>query len=107
MNMQITGIVHKILVMESGTSARGYWQKQQFIIKTKDSYPKEVCITAWGDKVDLVPTTLGKDITVNVNPSSKEYNNRWSTELGLWSVVGVSKSKAPTNSEEDSENLPF
>lgn len=83
---EITGTVHKILVLESGTSGKGYWQKQSFIIKTHDSYPKEVCITAWGDKCDLIPTKTGIDITVHVNPSSREANGRWYTELGLWKI---------------------
>jgi hypothetical protein len=81
--MEISGTLHKILVMETGTSSNGYWQRQQFIIKTKGSYPKTVCITAWKDNCDLIPNTVGKDITVHVNPSSKESNGKWYTELTL------------------------
>jgi hypothetical protein len=84
--LKISGTLHKVLVMETGTSSNGYWQRQQFIVKTKGSYPKTVCVTAWKDNCDLIPNTVGKDITVTVNPSSKEVNGKWYTELTLFKV---------------------
>ena len=83
---KIEGTVHKILDLQTGTGSKGNWARQSFIIKTKGSYPKELCITAWGDKCDTIPTTTGKDCTVFVNPSSREHNGRWNTELVLWKI---------------------
>jgi hypothetical protein len=84
--MEITGILHKVLVMKSGTTGKGYWQKQQFVIKTKGSYPKEVCITAFGDNCDLIPNKAGQEVTVHFNPQSKEVGGNYYTDLILTKV---------------------
>ena len=52
MALEIVGSLIKKRPVQSGTSARGEWQKQEFIIKTQDNFPKEVCFNVWGaDKV--------------------------------------------------------
>jgi hypothetical protein len=85
--MEIKGTLHKILPEVSGTGARGEWKLQSFIIKTSGAYPKEVCITAWGNYIEKIPTTIGKEVTVFVNPSSKEYSpGKYNTELQLYKV---------------------
>ena len=50
--MEITGKLVKLVDAQTGTSARGEWKKQQFIIETEDQYPKKICIQNWNDKVD-------------------------------------------------------
>ena len=52
MALEIVGKLVKILPEVSGQSAKGPWSKQEFILETLEaSYPKKVCLTAWGDKV--------------------------------------------------------
>jgi hypothetical protein len=39
-------------VKHIGAEPEGPWSKQEFVLETLDaSYPKKVCLTAWGDKV--------------------------------------------------------
>jgi hypothetical protein len=84
MNNQIKGTLHKILEKQSGNGSKGVWVKQEFVIKTKDQYPKEVCITAFGKKCDDIPSKAnGQDVTVSYYPESKEWNNRYFTTLVL------------------------
>ncbi|MBR5183160.1 MAG: DUF3127 domain-containing protein, partial [Bacteroidales bacterium] len=36
------------LAVQSGTSARGPWSKQDFIVETLEQYPRKICMNVWG-----------------------------------------------------------
>ena len=85
--MEIKGTLHKILPEQSGTSDKGSWKRQQFVIK--DEKGKEIAFTAWGDKIEEIPgkNRIGEPITVHAFPSSKEMKNGfYNTELRLWKI---------------------
>ena len=65
--MEIKGKIVQMLEATSGTSARGEWKKQDFILETQDQYPKKVCISNWNNKVNI--DTIPKDavITASIN----------------------------------------
>ena len=118
MSLEVQGTVFKILKEIGGESQRGSWQKQEFVIETKDQYPKKICFSAWGDKVDIVKTLKeGETITVSFNPESREYNDRWYTDLRAWKIdksgSGTPAKDAPPPFSEDDipppeeEDLPF
>jgi hypothetical protein len=60
--MEITGKIIQVLPLQSGTSARGEWKKQEFILETEEQYPRKVCISCWGDKVDVSNLKEGENI---------------------------------------------
>ena len=69
----------------SGQSARGEWRKREFLIETSEQYPKRICISAWGDKVDeLGFFKIGEKITCHINLESREHNGRYFTEVKCW-----------------------
>lgn len=114
MSNSITGTLHKVLPQESGTGKNDKkWFKQSFVIKTNGQYPKEVCITAWGDKCDLIPQKPGTEVTVYFDPESREYNGKYYTELKFWKaesgksepVSKVTGQSIPASNED--EDLPF
>ncbi len=82
--MEITGKVVKINKAMSGKSARGEWKKQELIIETEEQYPKQVCLINWNDKVDISSLTPGQKITVGINIESREFNERWFTDVKIW-----------------------
>lgn len=88
MALEIVGKLVKILPEVSGQSAKGPWSKQEFILETLEaSYPKKVCLTAWGDKVaDLKSFTLDDTIKATFSAESREYNERWYTELRAFRI---------------------
>ncbi len=46
MSFKTTGKVLQVLPEIKGTSARGEWKKQDFIIETaEEQYPKKICFT--------------------------------------------------------------
>lgn len=86
--LNISGIVLNILPLQSGTSKAGnQWQKQDFILETGGQYPRKVCICLFGDNVEKFPLQVGQSVTASVDIESREFNNRWYTDVRAWNVV--------------------
>jgi hypothetical protein len=53
MALEIEGRIVSKLNVQSGTSARGAWEKQEFIVELQEgNFPSNVCMNVWGaDKV--------------------------------------------------------
>ena len=79
--MQITGKVVSVLPAQSGQGKNGEWKKQDFILETEEQYPKKVCITIFGDKLKV---SEGQNITAHINIESREYNEKWYTNITMW-----------------------
>lgn len=96
--MELTGKIDQKLAVASGTSSKGEWSKQEFVVEYKEgNYPAKACFSVWGpDKVaDLGKFKIGDEVTVSFNVSSREYNGRWYTDLRAWRIVPGSQSSAP------------
>ena len=55
--MDLTGKIISVLPEKSGTSARGPWRKQEYVVEIPGDYPKQVCFMVWGDKIDQFKVT--------------------------------------------------
>ena len=86
MDLQITGTVTQILEEQSGESQRGPWRKQDFILETEGQYPREVCITQWGEKIEEFDVQEGETLTVHIDIESREYKGRWYTDVKAWRI---------------------
>ena len=85
--IKTSGKVIKVLPIQQGESAKGTWKKQEFVIETDGQYPKQICFTACGDRTQNVgELQIGQSVTVHFNPQSKEFNERWYTELQAWKI---------------------
>jgi hypothetical protein len=82
--MDITGRIIQLLPASSGSSARGEWSRQDFIIETQEQFPKKVCLSNWNKKVDLGQFPVGTMVTADINLESREYNGRWYTDIRVW-----------------------
>ncbi len=91
--MDVTGIIVKKLPVQSGTSANGPWQKQEFVIQTEDQYPKNICFSLWGQRVDdLSRYNENERVKVFFDVSSREYQERWYTDLRAWRIESAGQS---------------
>ncbi len=73
--------------MQSGTSARGNWQKQEFIIETEEQFPRKICANLWGDKADMLSRFKeGDRLRMFFEVESREYNGRWYTDVKAWKL---------------------
>lgn len=120
--MEITGKIIQILPEETGEGRNGPWKKQNFILETQDQYPKKVCISVWGDKVNLNNFGENTEITASINIESREYNSRWYTDVKAWKIVKTQEDAPgpqgdtqvppdntipPEPADSDLDDLPF
>lgn len=85
MALEITGKLVRVMNPVTGEGRNGGWTKQEFVIETFDQYPKKVCMSLWGDKVSSLRTfQIGDDVKASINIESREYNERWYTEVRAW-----------------------
>jgi hypothetical protein len=88
--MEIQGTISSLLPEVSGQGKSGNtWRKREFILETEGQYPKKVCISAWGDKIDTFPLREGTKVQVAIDVESREYNGRWYTEIKAWKVAAM------------------
>ena len=86
MSLQITGEVISVLEEKSGTGQNGEWRKQDFILETVGQYPAQICIGQWGERIDEFEVTVGETLTVHIDLKSREYNDRWYTDVTAWRI---------------------
>ena len=79
--MEITGKVIKTLPLQSGEGKNGIWKKQEYVIETEGQYPKKICFSLWGDKIEQSRIAEGEQINLSFDVESREYNGRWYTEV--------------------------
>jgi hypothetical protein len=86
--MEIIGKFVKSLPEQNGESQRGPWVRGGFVIETEEQFPKQVCFSLWGeDKVAVVRTmNAGTQIKVYFSPESREFNERWYTDLRCFRI---------------------
>jgi len=100
-------IIH-IGEVQEGTSKQGNpWKKVVVVVKQNDAeYPQTAAFTVFGsDDVDnfLNYRKVGDTVDVSYNIESREYNDRWYTDLRAWKVWG--ESRATQNSAPESEEF--
>ncbi len=84
--MELKGKIIQVIPEKSGTSARGAWRKQEYVIELPGEYPKQVCFMVWGDRIDQFEIAEGEELTVHFDLESREYNGRWYTDVKAWRV---------------------
>ena len=90
MALELEGTLRHKLASQQGTSARGAWAKQEFILEDPDgNFTAQACFTAFGqDKVaELDKYQIGDRIKISFNIRSREYNGRWYNDLQIWRIA--------------------
>lgn len=98
MALELEGTLRQKLAVQSGTSARGTWAKQEFILEFPDgNFTAQACFTAWGqEKVqELDKYQVGDKIKVSFNLKSREFNGRWYNDLQVWRISPAGAAEAP------------
>ena len=96
--MEIKGKCVAILPLQSGTGKNGEWKSQDFVIETGDQYPKQVCVNAFGDKIQYIPE-IGQEVNVSFDIESREYNGRWYTTVKAWKIEKVGAGQTPSSND--------
>lgn len=86
--MEMTGVVIAILPEHSGTSQRGEWKSQSFVIETQEQYPKHLCFEVFGaDRIAQFNIKCGETITVQFDIDARQYQDRWFNSIKAWNVI--------------------
>lgn len=108
MALELEGTLRQKQGVQQGTSARGQWAKQEFILDYPDgNYTSQAVFTAFGqDKVaDLDKYQVGDRIRVSFNIKSREYNGRWYTDLQVWRIAPAGQAQ-PVASAQPAATAP-
>ena len=86
--MEMTGVVIAVLPERSGTSQRGEWKSQSFVIETQEQYPKHLCFEVFGaDRIAQFNIKGGETITVQFDIDARQYQDRWFNSIKAWNVI--------------------
>ncbi|HNF47966.1 MAG TPA: DUF3127 domain-containing protein [Chitinophagales bacterium] len=102
--MEIKGKITQLLPMQTGEGKNGVWRKQNIIIETDDRYPKQVCITLWGNVLDELNPEVGSMLSGEVELSSREFNGKWYTDVRLWRINKGEQQSSTNASKQQSSN---
>jgi len=107
--MEINGKIIQVLDEQSGNGRNGVWRKRDYVLETKSQYPKKVCLTVWGDKIDQFGMQPGDEVNVGIEIESREFNGRWYTDVKAWKVdkQGASGYQENKNSMNTSDVTSF
>jgi hypothetical protein len=115
--MQLTAKLIQLLPLQTGNGKNGTWKKQDIIVETEGTYPKKICISIWGDKIQESDLKPGNNLRIDFDVESREYNGRWYTDVKAWKIeLASGASAAPAAGQDDfptevftssDEDLPF
>jgi hypothetical protein len=120
----IKGKLVKVLPIESGISKAGKeWKKGGFVIDTGDQFNPFICFGLFGKSLSIIDgKTIGNELEVSFNISSREFENKWYSQIDAWKIDVVNNYSAsepssytakPTpqafdgESVKESDDLPF
>ena len=123
MSFKTTGKVLQILPEIKGTSARGDWKKQEFVIEVEDGqFPKKICFTLFNDKNGTFDKIKpNSEVEVSFSIESREYNEKWFSNINTFRVDLVQPNSGsgnnpppfsssdipPMGDQDDKDDLPF
>ncbi|MGL4346640.1 MAG: DUF3127 domain-containing protein [Chitinophagaceae bacterium] len=103
--MKFQSKIVQLLPVQTGKSKNGTWQKQDLIVETTETqYPKKICVSVWGDKINTESLSIGNLVEVSFEIESREFNSRWYTDIRAWKIELINEI-APLN-ENNFEPLP-
>jgi hypothetical protein len=115
--MQLTAKIIQLLPLQTGTGKNGEWKKQDIIVETDAQYPKKICVSIWGDKINESQLKLGNNLKIDFDMESREFNGKWYTDIKAWKIEVSVSDVLPTsddsdpiiwdNLKSDDEILPF
>lgn len=86
--MEVQGRIIAVLPERSGTSARGEWKSQEFVIETADQqYPRKMVFTVFGaERLQRFAIQGGQDVSVSFDIDAHEWNGRWFNDIRAYDV---------------------
>ncbi len=93
--MEIQGRIIQVMPLASGVSKAGNnWKKQEYLLETKDQFPRKVLFYFFNNVVDQYPLQVGDDVIISFDLESRNYTGRdgierWATEVRAYKAEKV------------------
>jgi hypothetical protein len=107
--MQLTAKLTQLLPIQTGTGKNEEWKKQDIIVETDGQYPKKVCVSIWGDKINEGQLQIGNSLQIDFDIESREYNSKWYTDIKAWKieVAGTGTQNTSDNTVNTDDFIPI
>ena len=102
--MELQGKIIQALPVKTGTSARGDWKVQEFVLETLDAqYPRRMVFSVFGEeRLQRFNIQVGQDVNVSFDIDAHEYQGRWFNSIRAFDVRPV-----VPNVQAPADNPPF
>lgn len=98
--MEIEGMIIRDLGQFEGISKAGNpWKKHEWLLETSGNFPRKVKFTVFGEKVNTITFELGKSYSIQVDVESREYNERWYTDLTAYACRQIEPGMNPAEGQ--------
>ncbi len=84
--MQLTAKLLQLLPVQTGAGKNLQWKKQDIIVETEGRYPKKICISIWGDKINDSQLQIGNNLKIDFGIETRDYNTKWYTDIKAWKI---------------------
>lgn len=102
---KISGRIIAVMQMKTGTSQKGTWASQEYVLETHDSYPQKVCFDVFGtEKIQQFNIQMNDEVDIMYNFDAREFKGRWYNTIRAWSVFkrsGGGQTQVTTQSSGD------
>lgn len=97
---EVIGKIFKFLPERTGQGNNGPWINLGVVVETtNDRVPRKVALQFWGDRANEIKKyPVGSEVKLSFDPESREYMERWYTDLRVWKIetVGATPNPAAT-----------
>lgn len=89
--MEIEGIIAKVMELRSGTSQRGNWMSQEYVLRipaNREGFEDEMMVfSVFGeDRIKRFSIQEGQKVNVSCHFNGREYNGRWYNDIRAFDV---------------------
>ena len=99
--MDIQGIITEILPIKSGVGKSGKeWKSQDYILQTEGQYPKKICFSAFGDKIEEFDIKVGDSLKALIDIDAHEFKGRWYNAVRAYKIEKEGTAPRPTVAKE-------
>lgn len=96
--MQFQGRIYKIFPVQSGTSQRGEWSRQDFIFEyfesPNDRYADRVLLSLMNDRINEYDLHEGDEVIIGFGHNTREYQGRYFNDVRLYHFEKVVRKDA-------------
>ena len=86
--MQFQGRIYKLFPVQSGTSQRGEWSRQDFIFEyfeqPTDRYADRVLLSVMNDRIREYDLHEGDEVIIGFGHNTREYQGRYFNDVRLY-----------------------